>query len=146
MKIITRELQDPVISQSHPLEGASGASFGDNCYSGYQWSWESINRYAPEAPGIYGLYNALWIYIGQTKNLRAQMLGHLYGDNPCIVHYQASGFAFELVSPQDHCRRFEELIRQLEPLCRGKAFAFSPVQDADLISYVDSGKRIRRSV
>jgi hypothetical protein len=146
MKIITREVQDPVISQSHPLEGASGASFGDNCYSGYQWSWESINRYAPEAPGIYGLYNALWIYIGQTKNLRAQMLGHLYGDNPCIVHYQASGFAFELVSPQDHCRRFEELIRQLEPLCRGKAFAFSPVQDADLISYVDSGKRIRRSV
>ncbi len=146
MKIITRELQDPVISQSHPLEGASGASFGDNCYSGYQWSWESINRCAPEAPGIYGLYNALWIYIGQTKNLRAQMLEHLYGDNPCIVHYQPSGFAFELVSPQDQCRRFEELIRQLELLCRGKAFAFSPVQDADLISYVDSGKRIRRSV
>jgi hypothetical protein len=146
MKIITREVQDPVISQSHPLEGASGASFGDNCYSGYQWSWKSINRYAPEAPGIYGLYNALWIYIGQTKNLRAQMLGHFYGDNPCIVHYQPSGFAFELVSPQDHCRGFEELIRQLEPLCRGKAFAFSPVQDADLVSYVESGKRIRRSV
>ena len=146
MKIITRELQDPVISQSHPLEGASGASFGDNCYSGYQWSWESINRYAPEAPGIYGLYNALWIYIGQTKNLRAQMLGHLYGDNPCIAHYQPSGFAFELVSPQDHRRRFEELIRQLEPLCRGKAFALSPVQGADLISYVESEKRIRRTV
>ncbi len=90
--------------------------------------------------------NALWIYIGQTKNLRAQMLGHLYGDNPCIAHYQPSGFAFELVSPQDHRRRFEELIRQLEPLCRGKAFAFSPVQGADLISYVESAKRIRRSV
>ena len=146
MKILTREVQDPVISQSRPLEGASGASFGDNCYSGYQWSWESINRYAPEAPGIYGLYNALWIYIGQTNNLRAQILGHLYGDNPCITHYQPSGFAFELVSPRDHRRRSEELIRQLEPLCRGRAFAFSPFQGADLISYVKSGKRIRRSV
>ena len=146
MKIIPRELQDPARGQSDLSESAAGASFGGNRYSRYRWSLESINRYAPEAPGIYGLYNALWIYIGQTKNLRAQMLGHLYGDNPCIVHYQPSGFAFELVSPQDHRRRFEELIRQLEPLCRGKAFAFSPVQGADLISYVDSGKRIRRSV
>ncbi len=111
MKITSRELQDPTRGQINPSEGASGASFGDNRHSRYGWSWESINRYAPEAPGIYGLYNALWIYIGQTKNLRAQMLGHLYGDNPCIAHYQPSGFAFELVSPQDHRRRFEELWR-----------------------------------
>ena len=95
---------------------------------------------------MYGLYNALWVYIGQASNLRAQMLGHLYGDNPCIVHYQPSGFAFELVSPQGRRRRFEELIRQLEPLCRGKAFAYSPVHGAYPISHVMSEKRIRRTI
>jgi hypothetical protein len=31
-------------------------------------------------------------------------------------------------------------------LCRGRAFAFSPFQGVDLISCVESGKRIRRSV
>jgi hypothetical protein len=146
MKITSRELLDPIIRQSDPSEGASGASFADNRYSRYRWSWESINHYAPEAPGIYGLYKALWIYIGQANNLRAQMLGHLYGENPCIAHYQPSGFTFELVSPEDHRRRLEELIRQLEPLCRGKALAFSPVLDAYSISDVASGKRIRRTV
>ena len=103
-----------------------------------------MNRYAPEAPGIYGLYNALWIYIGQANDRRAQMLGHLYGDNPCIVHYQPSGF--ELVSPQGRRRRSEELIRQREPLCKGKAFAYSPVHGAYPISHVMSEKRIRRTV
>jgi hypothetical protein len=138
MKSTMRGSQEPTKEQSHLLEVASRAPFGDHRYSRYRWNWESINLYAPEAPGIYGLYNALWIYVGAAEDMRAQMLGHLNGNNPCVTHYQPSGFAFELLSPQDHPRRLEELIRQLEPLCEGKTLAYSAGQTAD--AYLRSGK------
>ena len=142
MKSTTREPRDSTIGQSQPSEAVFRPSFGNNRYSRYRWSWESINRYAPEASGIYGLYNAVWIYVGQADSIRAQMLAHLYGDNPCITHYQPSGFAFELVSPEDHGTRLEELIRLLEPLCKGKAFAHARIHGADPNSDLRSGKRI----
>jgi hypothetical protein len=139
MKGTIRDPQDSTRGQSHPFEAPSG-SFGDNRYSRYRWNWESINLYAPEAAGIYGLYDAVWIYVGQADSIRTQLLAHLDGDNPCITHYQPSGFAFELVSSEDHGRRLEEVIRQLEPLCKGTAFAYV----RDPISDLKSGKRIRR--
>jgi hypothetical protein len=87
-----------------------------NCYRGYKLNRESIILNAPEASGIYGLFNALWIFVGEADNLRARLLQHLSEEDPLIRAYQPSGFAFELVSPQGRHQRMHQAIREVEPL------------------------------
>lgn len=97
--------------------------FAANRYLSYKWDRESVIAKAPEASGVYGLYNAIWIYVGEADNIRARLLEHLAGDNPCINHYGPSGFAFELVPAQVRHERYRELARQAEPICDRKSFA-----------------------
>ena len=92
-------------------------AFAETRYSRYLFQRESILKNAPESSGIYGLFNAFWIYIGEADNLRAQLLKRLGGDDPSIVRFQPSGFAFELVSPGNRRPRYEQLIKELQPLC-----------------------------
>ena len=99
----------------------SNPSFAENRYSKFLFQRESILLNAPESPGVYGLFSAFWIYIGEAENVRARLLQHLEGDDPCIVHYRPSGFAFELTSPDERHRRHEQLMKQLQPLCNGEA-------------------------
>ena len=87
-----------------------------NCYRGYKLNCESIMQNAPEASGIYGLFNALWIFVGEADNIRARLLQHLSEDDPSIRAYQPSGFAFELVPSQRRHQRMHEAIREVEPL------------------------------
>jgi len=91
--------------------------FAETRYSRYLFQRESILKNAPESSGVYGLFNAFWIYIGETDNLREKILEHLDGDEPCIVRFQPSGFAFELAPPKERRRRHEQLIKELQPLC-----------------------------
>ena len=98
--------------------------FANNLYSYHKFERESVLLNAPEASGVYGLYNVLWIYIGETENIRRRLLEHLEGDNHCINHYRPSGFAFELAGLEQRIRRRLELVGALEPLCEGKAFIF----------------------
>lgn len=88
-----------------------------NCYLGYKLNRESIILNAPEESGIYGLFNAVWIFVGEADNIRARLLQHLTENDPSIRLYQPSGFAFELVSAQGRRERMQEAIRQVEPLC-----------------------------
>ena len=92
-------------------------AFAETRYSRYLFQRESILKNAPESSGIYGLFNAFWIYIGEADNLREQLLEHLSGDYPSIARFQPSGFAFELVLPSNRRRRHEQLIKELQPLC-----------------------------
>jgi hypothetical protein len=96
--------------------------FAENRYLAYKWDRETIIATAPEASGVYGLYNAIWIYVGEADNIRARLLEHLAGDNPWINHYGPSGFAFELVPAQVRHDRYRELVRQAEPICERKSF------------------------
>ncbi len=66
----------------------------------------------PESSGVYGLFSALCVYIGEAENLRDRLLEHLAGDNPGMVHYQPSSFVFELVSPTERRCRHEELTKR----------------------------------
>ena len=91
--------------------------FAETRYSRYLFQRESILKNAPESSGVYGLFNAFWIYIGEADNLRARLLQHLDGDDPCIVRFQPSGFAFEHAAPKERHRRHEQLIKELQPLC-----------------------------
>jgi hypothetical protein len=99
--------------------------FADNLYSYHKFERESVLLNAPEASGVYGLYNVLWIYIGEAENIRQRLLEHLGGDNHCINHYRPSGFAFELAGLEQRIPRRLELVETLEPLCEGKAFTFA---------------------
>jgi hypothetical protein len=103
--------------------------FAENRYRKYRFQGESIVREAPESSGVYGLYSALWIFIGDAENIRARLLEHLAGDNSCINRHQPSGFAFELASPEARGRRREELTIELEPVCRGEPSHVAPARD-----------------
>ena len=96
--------------------------FDENRCLEYMWDRESIILHAPEASGVYGIYNAVWIYVGEADNIRSRLLDHLAGDDPCIDHYSPSGFAFELVAPSRRHRRLRELARQTEPICNIRPF------------------------
>lgn len=102
-------------------ESAASISFAENRYSKFLFQRESILKHAPESSGVYGLFSAFWIYIGEAENIRGRILQHLEGNDPGIVHYRPSGFAFELASPEDRHRRHEHLIKELQPLCNGEA-------------------------
>lgn len=113
----------PSFFQFEPEVNAEGVAdretmpFAETRYSRYLFQRECILKNAPESSGVYGLFNAFWIYIGEAENLRARLLEHLDGDDPSIVRFQPSGFAFELASPKERRRRHEQLIKELQPLC-----------------------------
>jgi hypothetical protein len=110
--------------ESTEMADSAQIPFADNRDSKYRFERGSVLLNAPESSGVYGLFSALWIYIGEAENLRARLLEHLDGDNPCIDHYQPSSFAFEFVSPTQRRRRHEELVTKLHPLCKGETFAY----------------------
>ncbi len=95
--------------KSQRLQAGTSPSipFAENLFRKFQWR----------------LFSALWIYIGEAENMRARLHEHLSGNDTCIARYQPSGFAFELVSPTDRCRRQQELVKALQPLCNGKVLA-----------------------
>jgi hypothetical protein len=70
----------------------SATPFGENRYQKYRLNRESVLLKGPAASGVYGLFNAVWIYIGEAENIRTQLLEHLTDDNPCINYHQPSGF------------------------------------------------------
>jgi hypothetical protein len=98
--------------------GCATPAFAENCHLDYRLSRESIVHNAPESSGVYGLFNALWIFVGEADNLRARLLEHLTEDSSWSARYQPSGFAFELVSPRERHRRCQELLDELQPLAQ----------------------------
>ena len=115
MKPSLFEFEPEVHTES--IEDRGSMPFAETRYSRYLFQRECILKNAPESSGVYGLFNAFWIYIGETDNLRARIMEHLDGNDPCIVRFQPSGFAFELASPQERHRRHDQLIKELQPLC-----------------------------
>jgi hypothetical protein len=109
---------------SHPGEclavGTSAeVAFAENRFSKLRWDRDSIVRNAPEAPGVYGLFNVVWIYIGESENIKMDLLEHLSRESPRIQRYGPEGFAFELApNPIFRHRRQVDLVRQLQPLAQ----------------------------
>lgn len=76
---------------------------------------ESLN---PNEIGVYGIYNQYeWIYVGKG-NLRARLLAHLNGDNPCITRRHPTNWTGEVFQSQDQLDlREQALIVELNPTC-----------------------------
>ena len=130
MKHVTAKSPDHNDDNQDTLTDTTTEPFAENRNSKYRFERESIVINAPGSPGVYGLYSALWIFIGEAENIKARLLEHLAGDNPCINQHQPSGFAFELVSPDDRGRRRDELLDELAPICKNDRSRNAPAHDA----------------
>jgi hypothetical protein len=86
----------------------------------------TIEREAPEASGVYGISNSQgWIYIAETENIRASLMGHLAD---CAANSQdpPAGFSFELSPAYSRTARRDRLIAELTPLQNQSVTALSP--------------------
>jgi hypothetical protein len=116
------------------VTGAGGSNketegFAENRFRKFQFQRQSVLLNAPESSGVYGLYCALRIHLGEADNIRARLLEDLSGDDLCTRKYQRFGFAFELVSPPERSRRLAELITELQPFAHAKnSFTLSRVK------------------
>lgn len=87
-------------------------------HPGFTWTRQSIMMNAPAASGVYAIYNPqVWIYIGESGNIRERLLAHFDGDNPCIIQNHPTGFQFELVAANQRVARQDALILALAPVC-----------------------------
>jgi hypothetical protein len=85
--------------------------------SGHAWSESSIKANAPESAGVYAIYSAVWIYIGESEDIQRRLLEIWNGDNACITCAIPTAFAFELCNPTERVRRRETLVARFRPLC-----------------------------
>ena len=76
---------------------------------------DGIMWLAPYQNGVYGIYNSQgWIYVGRG-DLRARLLDHVNGDNPCILAYGPTHYVSEVWDVPDE--REKQLILELRPAC-----------------------------
>ena len=84
----------------------------------YPWSRDSVVENVPRRSGVYGLYSALWIYIGEADDLRERLMEHFNGDSSCTRRYVPTYFVFELIDNRSALEsRYRELVRQHGPIC-----------------------------
>ena len=84
----------------------------------YPWSRDSVVENVPRRSGVYGLYSALWIYIGEADDLRERFMEHFNGESPCTRRYVPTYFVFELIDNRSAREsRYRELVRQHGPIC-----------------------------
>ena len=108
------------VREAESVRDMDPEGFAENRYLNYHFTRQSIADNAPRSAGVYGLYNALWIYIGEGENIQARLLEHLADENneSWNGHYRPSGFAFEIVPGTDRCLRQQELLNELQPLAQ----------------------------
>jgi hypothetical protein len=81
------------------------------------FTMNSIYKNAPEESGVYGLSNSRhWIYIGESDNVRLQLMTHLRNADGFGIGQNPTGFTFELCSPEKRVARQSRLMTELEPV------------------------------
>jgi len=87
-------------------------------YGGFSFSPVSVQRNAPAMPGVYGLSNAReWVYVGDTDDIRATLLGHLRESNTRLKSRAPTGFTFEICRPSETAARVSRLVAEYAPVC-----------------------------
>ena len=89
----------------------------------YTFSLISVQKNAPALSGVYGLSNAReWIFVGETDNIKATLLGHLRETHTPLLEREPTGFIFELCASHNRPGRQKRLIEEYVPV-------FSPLRD-----------------
>jgi hypothetical protein len=77
----------------------------------------SIGKNAPSESGVYGLADARqWIYIGETADIRAELLKHLQNPPSFLREHPPSGFTYELTTAGQRIERQNRLVLELGPI------------------------------
>lgn len=75
-----------------------------------------VREQAPACSGVYGISNASeWIYIGETDNIRATLLGHLGDTSESLAQRRPTGFVFEICDQAGRASRQDRLVLEYEP-------------------------------
>src|SRR5262245_51497801 len=90
-----------------------------NGTGGFLFNRQSVVTNAPQASGVYVLFNqGINIYVGESENIRDRLLQHLTNEqNRCVSLSNPQWFAYELVSPAYRVARQDQLILELKPTC-----------------------------
>jgi len=90
-----------------------------NGTNGFPFNRLSILANAPEASGVYVLFNRDGnVYVGETSNIRERLLQHLVNEtNACVARSKPQFFAFELVVSHQRVQRQNVLIVELRATC-----------------------------
>ena len=84
----------------------------------YTFSLASVRNNAPAMSGVYGLSNAQeWLFVGETDNIKAALLGHLQETHTPLLERGPTGFTFELCIPHGRPARLDRLIQEYRPVC-----------------------------
>lgn len=85
---------------------------------GFIYSATSIAKHAPAVSGVYAIFReGLWIYIGETDDIRHSLLAHVSGDDRCIARHLPTGFSFERWASGERQERWNDLVSELSPPC-----------------------------
>jgi hypothetical protein len=84
---------------------------------GHAWSESSIKANAPQSSGVYAIFSAVWIYIGESNDIQSRLLEHWNGDNACIARGNPTGFVFEVCGLAERLGRQADPVAQFRPLC-----------------------------
>ena len=86
--------------------------------SGVTFTQAGILASAPNASGVYALYNNTWIYFGESGDIQGRLLDHLRATGTCIQQQGPTGFTFELVAgEQARIARQNQLIAAYPTPC-----------------------------
>jgi hypothetical protein len=87
-------------------------------FTPHNFSLVSVQRNAPALSGVYGISNAReWIFVGETDNIKASLIGHLQETHTPLLERGPTGFIFELCLPYNRLARQERLIQEYQPVC-----------------------------
>ncbi len=77
----------------------------------------TIEAYAPDLDGIYGLLkNGSFVYIGKGR-IRQKLLAHNAGDNRCIILQTPTHFVYSMPPTSQIDQVEKELIEHYDPPC-----------------------------
>ncbi len=79
---------------------------------------QNIEAIRPGTIGVYGLFRPnAFIYIGRG-DIRARLLSHLNGENPCITREKPTHYIDEVATNDEN--REKDLILEFDPICNKK--------------------------
>jgi len=88
-------------------------------WKSYAFNHFSIFLRAPATSGVYLLHNSIrCLFVGETDNIRNQLLEHLRGDQPLITIWNPAGFCFETCPETLRIDRKRQLVLQFQPAIR----------------------------
>jgi hypothetical protein len=88
----------------------------------YGFDKGSINARAPNGSGVYAIrgIDGRWLYVGESPRIASTLLGHLAGDNRCVIDSAPATFSFEARKACERAARRDALLYEFLPLCNRK--------------------------